>query len=151
MNTEVTVFPYLVRFTLAYVVTLVILAYLMTLLGFDAGAGSSMAALFAACAIAAGRFVKDHERVPSPAERRSLTGLSLLASVAASALLVTLLLGLSGQLGQLPALLADLSPSLIGVVVTALLLGLAVQALILWFAYGVFARAQYRALQKHTA
>ena len=148
MNTEVAILPYVVRFGLAYTAALVIFAIIMTLLGVDSGTGSSMGALIAAVAVAAAKFVKDHERVPTSAERKKLTWASLGASILVSAVLVGLLLGITGQLGQISDLWEVFSKLNLGSVLGVMLFVLALYALVLWFSYSGFAKVQHKLLLK---
>ncbi len=142
MNTEVAIFPYVARFGIAYAVALVVFAIITSMLGLDGGAGSSMGALIAAVAVAASKFVKDHERVPTSAERKKLTWASLAASLVVSAV------GGTGQLGQLSGLLEVFSRLNLGLVFGVMLFVLALYALVLWFSYGGFAKVQHKSLLK---
>ena len=148
MNTEVAIFPYVVRFGIAYALALIVFAIITTMLGIDSGAGSSMGALIAAVAVAASRFVKDHERVPTSAERKKLTWASLAASALVSAILVGAVLGGTGQLGQLSGLLEVFSQLNLGLVFGVMLFVLAMYALVLWFSYSGFAKVQHKSLLK---
>ncbi|MCP5414528.1 MAG: hypothetical protein H6961_07955 [Chromatiaceae bacterium] len=144
MNTEVAIFPYVVRFGIAYAVALIVFAIITSMLGLDGGAGSSMGALIAAVAVAASKFVKDHERVPTSAERKKLTWASLAASLVVSAVLIGAVLGGTGQLGQLSGLLEVFSRLNLGLVFGVMLFVLALYALVLWFSYSGFAKCSTR-------
>lgn len=148
MNTEVAIFPYVVRFGIAYAVTLIVLAIITSILGLDGGAGSSMGALIAAVAVAASKFVKDHERVPTSAERKKLTWASLAASLVVSVVLIGAVLGGTGQIGQLSGLLEVFSKLNLGLVSGVMLFVLAMYALVLWFSYSGFAKVQHKSLLK---
>lgn len=148
MNTEVRVFPYAVRFGVAYAVALVLLAVVTTLIGIDSGAGSSIGSLIAAVLVAVGKFVKDHERVPNSKERRKLTWASLAASVLVSSALVAALLAATGQLNQTSEALGAFEHLSMGVAIGVFAFLLALYAVVIWFAYGAFAKAQYKSLQR---
>ena len=146
MNMEVKVFPYVVRFAVAYAVALVVLALVTGFLGIESGTPSSLGALIAGALVAASRFVKDQERTPDAGERRNLAFASLLASVLVSGALVFVFLVASGQLAAFAGLAGALSQLSVGAVVGIFVFVLAVYALVLWIAYGGFAKLQYKAL-----
>ena len=139
MNMEVKVFPYVVRFAVAYAVALVVLALVTGFLGIESGTPSSLGALIAGALVAASRFVKDQERTPDAFA-------SLLASVLVSGALVFVFLVASGQLAAFAGLAGALSQLSVGAVVGIFVFVLAVYALVLWIAYGGFAKLQYKAL-----
>lgn len=106
-HTPVPVRNYLLIFTGAYAVALVVVAVILQLT--DTSRGISYAAFFAAIGFAAARFAKDQNRVPDPNERLKFAFGSTLISLSLSVLFMGLiLLYLSAQAGG-PGALAELS------------------------------------------
>ena len=148
MSEEIKISPYVVRFSLAYAVALIAIALILTVLNLDSNSGTSMAALFTAVVFTIAKFVKDQKRVPTLSERKKLTWLSLMASFAVSLVLAVGVIALTGQLSliaQLPSVLEQLGGLM---VVGAFVFITAIYSLTLWFSYGWFAKAQYRAMEK---
>lgn len=116
VNEETSISPYVVRFTLVYVVTLIAVAAVLTAQGVEAESGTSMAALVVAVAFTVSKFVKAQRRVPTPSERKKLTWLSLAASFTVSLVLGLAFLAVMSQLSliaQTPGLLAPFSGGLV--------------------------------------
>ena len=84
MDPEVKIFPSVVRFAIVYAIVLVFVGVITTLIGIDVGFVGSIVALTLAAENVAGRFVKDHQRVPSRRERNRLTWASLAMSLLVS-------------------------------------------------------------------
>jgi len=141
MEMDVKVFPYLLRFTIAYFAALLVFALAAMLLDLNAGTGSSFGALIAAAAFAMSKFVSDHERAPTHDERSRLTWLSLGASILVSAVLVAPLVLATGQLSELSQVLSQLNVALVlGVALFVLVIYVAV----LWFSYGGLAKVMVK-------
>ena len=151
MNQESRVFPYVIRFGVVYALLIIVLAVIGSALDIGSGSGASMGALVAAAMYVAAKFVKDHQRVPSPDEKSRLTWLSLLASWIVSIMLpVGYLAFASGSKGLEQAVqgLSRLNPTII---VRVLLVVCLLYFTALWFSYGWFAKTQFNALVKKGA
>lgn len=144
MEQDVAVSKYVVRFTLAYLFLIILLAVVETLLELDSNSGGAIAAMVAAL-LASAKFVEEHKRIPSKSEKRRLVWYSFAASWGVSLLLFIPVVMLTGEGGELLEMLGGISPGLLlGVVLFISLLSLA----LISFGYGSMAKSQLKALQK---
>lgn len=144
MNNNVNIIPYVVRFSITYIIAMAALVTLVVSLGLSRGFGGSMAALIAAASMAAYKFVQDHGRVPDAIDRRKLTFATLVVSLLVQALLLVIFLA--------PMLKGSDFNAYGGmefyfIVVFGLLFVAVLHAVTLWFSYGWFARMSYQSLQ----
>lgn len=85
--------PYAYTYTRWYLGLTVLIAFIFALLDWPGGIGTILIIIFAATAIAARRFVRDHARVPNVAEAQAYSWCSLVGAFLAS-LLITIPLAL---------------------------------------------------------
>lgn len=82
---------YTLTFAVAYLVLALALVAIAELLKIKGGAGFGIAATFAASFLAAWKFTKDHDRQPTPEERKSYAWQALLSVWVISLLLVAVI------------------------------------------------------------
>ena len=85
--------PYAYAYTRWYLGLTVLIAFIFALLAWPGGIGTILIIIFAATAMAARRFVRDHARVPNVAEAQAYSWRSLVGAFLAS-LLITIPLAL---------------------------------------------------------
>ncbi|MEX0732244.1 MAG: ABZJ_00895 family protein [Aquisalimonadaceae bacterium] len=141
--------PYYLHFAGAYTAIIVIIAIayflLESLLGreLDYNSGIAVGSLLGAGMLSANRFVKDHQRAPSPHERTRLVWVGVLSTLLIAILLILLVtvvvFGEDTSLAVL--LLLDQANDMIAfAVLFGILVASAVHAGLLYLAYGYMAR-----------
>jgi hypothetical protein len=148
MSASIKLSRYIVRFTLAYLVVQVVAGVISAILAPESGATLAFAALIAAAYFSASKFVTDQKRMPISGERLRLVVYSMLSSLGVSTMLVLSLLVVIGQIGlvgQLPGIIANIGA---GTVVGVLMISLLMYFMVLWFAYGGWAKLRFRAMER---
>ncbi|MDD2942218.1 MAG: ABZJ_00895 family protein [bacterium] len=144
MKDDVNMYPYVIRFSITYIVALLVLMILTVSLGGTKIAGGSMAALMVAACVAVIKFVKDQGREPDRAERKKLTIMTLGVSLVVQAIVLTLLF----KSLLLPIGVETKGPvDFLLIAVICLIFVAVVQAVALWFGYGWFARMYDQSLR----
>ncbi|MEH6498170.1 MAG: ABZJ_00895 family protein [Pseudoalteromonas distincta] len=139
---------YLFIFAGANLAMMVIAAVVLTLLDMDGNAGVNMGILIGSAMAAGHYFIKDHQRLPTAAEKRWLVFMSFLASVLVSLLfvLVVVLLEPNGFAVIMMTLQEQALVFLIVMLVVSV-----VYLLVLWLGYGFMLERQFKAMQKKAA
>ncbi len=139
---------YLFIFAGANLAMMVIAAVVLTLLDMDGNAGVNMGILIGSAMAAGHYFIKDHQRLPTAAEKRWLVFMSFLASVLVSLLfvLVVVLLEPNGFAVIMMTLQEQALLFLIVMLVVSV-----VYLLVLWLGYGFMLERQFKAMQKKAA
>lgn len=139
---------YLFIFAGANLAMMVIAAVVLTLLDMDGNAGVNMGILIGSAMAAGHCFIKDHQRLPTAAEKRWLVFMSFLASVLVSLLfvLVVVLLEPNG----FAVIMMTLQEQAIVFLVVMLVVSV-VYLLVLWLGYGFMLERQFKAMQKKAA
>tara|TARA_R110002020_G_scaffold261778_1_gene476148 strand:+ start:298 stop:747 length:450 start_codon:yes stop_codon:yes gene_type:complete len=139
---------YLFIFAGANLAMMVIAAVVLTLLDMDGNAGVNMGILIGSAMAAGHYFIKDHQRLPTAAEKRWLVFMSFLASVLVSLLfvLVVVLLEPNG----FAVIMMTLQEQAIVFLVVMLVVSV-VYLLVLWLGYGFMLERQFKAMQKKAA
>lgn len=139
---------YLFIFAGANLAMMVIAAVVLTLLDMDGNAGVNMSILIGSAMAAGHYFIKDHQRLPTAAEKRWLVFMSFLASVLVSLLfvLVVVLLEPNGFAVIMMTLQEQALVFLIVMLVVSV-----VYLLVLWLGYGFMLERQFKAMQKKAA
>ncbi|HEY0973266.1 MAG TPA: ABZJ_00895 family protein [Solimonas sp.] len=141
---------YVLRFIVVYAALLVATAALSFWLKLEHNSGLSMAVLIAAAYFVAAAFVNAQHRAPDPAERRTLAWACLGGTWLVSLLMVGAVSLFNAAPGELAALRAQFTPTLIGILLGAALLISLFQLLLLYLIYGWGARLLLRAGARRT-
>lgn len=89
MNESINLFKYIIRFSISYVLLLIIVATIITYLGIDSGSFSTtIVATLGAVTITSSKFVKDNKRIPNEIEKQKLIWLSFYVSLLAPLIIV---------------------------------------------------------------
>lgn len=134
---------YLSYFTIVYLVAILIVAGLNMLIDLP-GSSTAIPALFGAGAAAAIKFVQDHQRLPSATEKKQLIGGCLGISVLIGLILSLSILGISEQREIILGMLESLP---VGIWVVVLLVGLAIQYVVLALCFGWMSKSALKGLQ----
>lgn len=139
---------YLLIFAGANLAMMVIAAVVLTLLDMDGNAGVNMGILIGSAMAAGHYFIKDHQRLPTAAEKRWLVFMSFLASVLVSLLFVLVVVLLEPN-GFAVIMMTLQEQALVFLVV--MLVVSVVYLLVLWLGYGFMLERQFKAIQKKAA
>lgn len=139
---------YLFIFTGANLGMMVIAAVVLTLLDLDGNAGVNMGILIGSAMAAGHYFLKDHQRLPTAAEKRWLVFMSFLASVLVSSLFVLAVVVMEPD--SLAVMWMMLQENAVVFLIVMLVVSL-VYLLVLWSAYGFLLGRQFKAMQKKAA
>lgn len=139
---------YLLIFTGANLGMMVVAAVVLTLLDLDGNAGVNMGILIGSAMAAGHYFLKDHQRLPTAAEKRWLVFMSFLASVLVSSLFVLAVVVMEPD--SLAVMWMMLQENAVIFLVVMLVVSL-VYLLVLWSAYGFLLGRQFKAMQKKAA
>ena len=139
---------YLFIFAGANLAMMVIAAVVLTLLDMDGNAGVNMGILIGSAMAAGHYFIKDHQRLPTAAEKRWLVFMSFLASVLVSLLFVMVVVLLEPN-GFAVIMMTLQEQALVFLIV--MLVVSVVYLLVLWLGYGFMLERQFKAMQKKAA
>jgi membrane protease YdiL (CAAX protease family) len=148
MTQNTPLIKYLFIFAGANLAMMVIAAVVLTLLDMDGNAGVNMGILIGSAMAAGHYFIKDHQRLPTAAEKRWLVFMSFLASVLVSLLFVLVVVLLEPN-GFAVIMMTLQEQALVFLVV--MLVVSVVYLLVLWLGYGFMLERQFKAIQKKAA
>ncbi|MBQ0743300.1 MAG: ABZJ_00895 family protein [Pseudomonas sp.] len=127
---------------------MVIAAVVFALLDLEGNAGVNMGILIGSAMAAGHYFLKDHQRLPTAAEKRWLVFMSFLASVLVSLLFVLAVVAMQPE--SVAVMRIMLQENAVVFLVVMLVVSL-VYLLVLWLGYGFMLDRQFRAMQKKAA
>lgn len=139
---------YLFIFTGANLGLMVIAAVVFALLDLEGNAGVNMGILIGSAMAAGHYFLKDHQRLPTAAEKRWLVFMSFLASVLVSLLFVLAIVAMQPE--SVSVMRIMLQENAVVFLVVMLVVSL-VYLLVLWLGYGFMLSRQFKAMQKKAA
>lgn len=139
---------YLFIFAGANLAMMVIAAVVFTLLDMEGNAGVNMGILIGSAMAAGHYFLKDHQRLPTAAEKRWLVFMSFLASVLVSLLFVLVVVLM--EPGGVAVVLMTLQEHAVVFLIVMLIVSL-VYLLVLWLGYGFMLERQFKAMQRKAA
>lgn len=150
LDQNVSVVKYVIRFSIAYFIFLVVLGSILALLNVDGNTGGSIGALLGAVMVAVHKFADDYKRVPNKAEKKKLVWLSFFAAWLVSFLLFSgaiLLFGGIDGLVDLAHVSSQLN-SLIMIGILVLVLVSIFYLIALSISYGSLANLYIKSLRK---
>ncbi|KAA0696314.1 hypothetical protein DT594_02860 [Halopseudomonas laoshanensis] len=127
---------------------MVIAAVVFALLDLEGNAGVNMGILIASAMAAGHYFLKDHQRLPTAAEKRWLVFMSFLVSVLVSLLFVLAVVAMQPE--SVAVMRIMLQENAVVFLVVMLVVSL-VYLLVLWLGYGFMLDRQFKAMQKKAA
>ena len=147
MDQNVDVLNYVIRFSIAYFLLLIVLGVFLTLLNIGGSTGGSIGALLGAVIFAVYKFVEDNKRIPNKTEKTKLVWLSFSASWLISILIMSIVIvfieGISGFI-NLVSIFSQLSSVII--IGSSVFISI-VYLIALSFGYGSFAKIHIKVLQ----
>ncbi len=148
MVQEVSIFKYVLRFSLAYLVLILVLVLLLNILGIKLNHGASIVALIAAAVLTVSKFLQDNKRIPTASEKTKLVWFSFLASW----LVVLMPFGAAGAaimlLGAKIKIMKDFRIEDIPITVGLAIVFAVFDLVGLYISYGFLARKKFEVLQK---
>ncbi len=142
---EVKILKYILRFSLIYLVAIILVGTILILLNIDSNSGAKIGALLAAVVMTIDKFLKDNKRIPNKQEKSKLVWGSLIASFIVSSLVVVPLLILSGEFSNIIKLISGESSKYF---LAAFIFITVIYYLLLTFFYGSFSKSLYKNMKK---